>query len=72
MKNLSSALCVMTGIVLIVLFGFNLWSLGLLAFGILLIVYLPEKDRNLYVRSLELNNQKLELEIELLKKRVKL
>ena len=70
MSNIVSALCVIAGVIMIGITGFTWWNFALIIYGILLFQYLPDADRKLLVEYHRLDNEKLRIEIELLKKKL--
>ena len=74
-NNLASALCIMLGVLelsyyQLLHYGFNWWALGLLIFGFCIFQYQPKEYRKLIIKGLDLDNQKKDFELELLKRKV--
>lgn len=63
MRNLTSAICITAGGLSLGFYGWNWWFFAVFLAGILFFRYLPEKDRQLTIRNLQLNNELLEEKI---------
>ena len=70
-SNISSAICLCTATMLLFM-RFSWWAFALFIAGLGMWSYTPGEVRDAVVKGLKLSNEKLELEINQIKKKLKL